>query len=95
MTTFYGSDPFNADGVYTFRSPIYHVRKVQTPTLFLHGEQDPICPPGQAHEMWRALKELGVESGLVIYPRAGHGPREREHVRDVLQRVVSWFSERV
>lgn len=68
MTTFYGSDPFNADGVYTFRSPIYHVRKVQTPTLFLHGEQDPICPPGQAHEMWRALKELGVESGLVIYP---------------------------
>lgn len=93
--TFYASDPFNADGIYTFRSPIYHVRKVQTPTLFLQGEQDPVCPQGQSHEMWRALTELGVESELVIYPREEHGPREREHVRDVLQRVVNWFSERV
>jgi dipeptidyl aminopeptidase/acylaminoacyl peptidase len=89
---FYASDPYNADGVYTFRSPIFHVRSAQTPTLFLHGEQDPICPPGQAHEMWRALKEMGIESQLVIYPRAGHGPSEREHVRDVLERVVAWFS---
>ena len=93
--SFYVSDPFNADGVYTFRSPIYHVRKASTPVLFLHGEQDPICPPGQAHEMWRALRELGVDTQLVVYPRESHGPREREHVRDVLERVVDWFSRYV
>lgn len=89
---YYRNDPFNADGIYTFRSPIFHVRKATTPVLFLHGEQDPICPPGQAHEMWRALKESGVESQLVVYPREGHGPREREHVRDVLERVLAWFT---
>jgi dipeptidyl aminopeptidase/acylaminoacyl peptidase len=54
-SAYYRSDPFNADGIYTFRSPIFHVRNTATPVLFLHGEQDPICPPGQAHEMWRAL----------------------------------------
>ena len=92
---YYRSDPYNADGIYTFRSPIYHVREATTPVLFLHGEQDPICPTGQAHEMWRALTELGVDTRLVIYPREGHGPREREHVVDLLERVVAWYTRYV
>lgn len=94
-TLYYRSDPYNADGVYTFRSPIYQVRNTRTPTLFLQGERDPICPPGQAHEMWQALREMGIDTELVIYPREGHGPREREHVRDLLERVVDWFNRRV
>ncbi len=93
--TFNRADPHNADGFYTFRSPIYSIEKVQTPTLFLHGEQDPVCPVGQAYEMWRGLKERGVETELVVYPREPHGFREREHVRDMLARLVDWFSERV
>jgi dipeptidyl aminopeptidase/acylaminoacyl peptidase len=93
--TFYPGDPFNWDGPYGQFSPMLHVRNVKTPTLFLHGEQDPICPLGQAHEMWRALKELGVETQLVVYPREGHGIREREHARDVLERAVAWITERV
>lgn len=92
---FYASDPFDWDGRYGQFSPMAHVRNVETPTLFLHGEQDPICPAGQALEMFRALKELGVETELVIYPREGHGMRERAHARDVLERAVRWLSERV
>lgn len=92
---FFGSDPYDAGGIYTARSPIYHVRNVQTPVLFLHGEKDTGCPLGQAQGMWRALKERGVETELVIYPRAGHWPREREHVRDVVERLVGWFTSRV
>ncbi len=72
-----------------------HIRRSTTPTLLLHGERDPICPVGQAHEMFRALKELGVETQLVVYPREGHGMRERAHARDVLERAVRWFAERV
>lgn len=94
-TTFYRDDPFGWDGRYGQFSPMAHVRHVSTPTLFLHGEQDPICPVGQAHEMWRALRECGVETQLVVYPREGHGPIEREHSRDVLERAVGWFVERV
>jgi dipeptidyl aminopeptidase/acylaminoacyl peptidase len=93
--TFYPGDPFNWGGPYAQFSPMLHLRNVQTPTLFLHGEHDPICPVGQAHEMWRALKELGVETQLVVYPREGHGIREREHARDVLERAVAWITERV
>lgn len=94
-TVFYQDDPFGWDGRYGQFSPMAHVRRVSTPTLFLHGEQDPVCPVGQAHEMWRALRECGVETQLVVYPREGHGPIEREHARDVLERAVSWFRQRV
>ncbi|MCO5176130.1 MAG: S9 family peptidase [Thermomicrobiales bacterium] len=94
-TVFYQDDPFGWDGRYGQFSPMAHVRRVSTPTLFLHGEKDPVCPVGQAHEMWRALRECDVETQLVVYPREGHGPIEREHARDVLERAVSWFRERV
>lgn len=93
--TFNRADPYNADGFYTFRSPVYNLDSAQTPTLFLHGERDPVCPVGQAYEMWRGLKERDIETELVVYPREPHGFREREHVRDLLTRVVDWFSERV
>ena len=93
--TFNQVDPHNADGFYTFRSPVYNLDSVVTPTLFLHGEEDPICPVGQAYEMWRGLKERGVETQLVVYPREPHGFREREHVRDMITRIVDWFSSRV
>lgn len=90
---FYAVDPFNWDGHYGQFSPMAHVRNVTTPTLFLHGERDPICPLGQAHEMWRALKELGVDTQLTVYPREGHGIRECEHARDVLDRAVGWWKQ--
>lgn len=92
---FYQDDPFGWDGRYGQFSPMAHVRNARTPTLFLHGEQDPICPVGQAYEMWRALRECGVETQLVVYPREGHGPLEREHLRDVLERGVRWLTDRV
>ncbi|HMM41807.1 MAG TPA: S9 family peptidase [Thermomicrobiales bacterium] len=92
---FYQDDPFGWDGRYGQFSPMAHVRNARTPTLFLHGEKDPICPVGQAYEMWRALRECGVETELVVYPREGHGPLEREHLRDVLERGVHWLTERV
>ena len=94
-TIFIKSDPFNADGFYTFRSPVYNIHKVTTPVLFLHGADDPVCPVGQAFEMCRALREQGVDSEAVIYPREGHSMREREHLRDMLGRIVAWFDDRV
>lgn len=79
------------DPRYVWNSPVHHAHKVRTPTLVLHGERDTAVPAGQGYEFWRALRERGVESVLAIYPRAGHGPSERAHVRDMAQRMVGWF----
>ena len=73
------------------RSPSATSRKVKTPTLFIHGENDNDVPIAEAEQFYIALKDVGVETMMVRYPREGHGLRETKHVVDVhrpLDRVV-------
>jgi pimeloyl-ACP methyl ester carboxylesterase len=76
-------------------SPLRYVRQVQTPTLFLHGENDNDVHITQAEEMYMALKRRGIESMLVRYPREGHGLREPKHRVDALERTIAWFERYV
>ena len=76
-------------------SPMRYVRQVQTPTLFLHGENDNDVHITQAEEMYMALKRRGVETVFVRYPREGHGLREPRHRVDALERTVNWFDRYV
>ena len=72
-------------------SPLRYVRQAETPTLFLHGEQDNDVHITQAEEMYMALKRRGVETVLVRYPREGHGFREPRHRQDAMERTLAWF----
>jgi len=76
-------------------SPLRYVRQAQTPTLFIHGENDNDVHITQAEEMYMALKRRGVETVLVRYPREGHGLREPRHRVDALERTVNWFDRYV
>jgi dipeptidyl aminopeptidase/acylaminoacyl peptidase len=72
-------------------SPLKYVKQAQTPTLFIHGEQDNDVHITQAEEMYMGLKRRGIETVLVRYPREGHGLREPKHRLDALERTLSWF----
>jgi dipeptidyl aminopeptidase/acylaminoacyl peptidase len=72
-------------------SPISYASKISTPVLILHGQDDTNVPLGQATYFHRALSRFGVEHELVVYPREGHGVRERSHQLDVLRRTRAWF----
>ena len=76
-------------------SPLRYVRQVQTPTLFIHGENDNDVHITQAEEMYMALKRLDVETVFVRYPREGHGLREPKHRVDALERTLNWFDRYV
>jgi dipeptidyl aminopeptidase/acylaminoacyl peptidase len=76
-------------------SPLRYVRQVQTPTLFIHGENDNDVHITQAEEMYMALKRLGVQTVFVRYPREGHGLREPKHRVDALERTIAWFDRYV
>ena len=78
---------------YDERSPIISIRNCRTPTLLLHGELDSGVPVGQAHEFYNALKDVGVETELVIYPRERHNIQERGHQLDVQRRMLAWFDK--
>jgi dipeptidyl aminopeptidase/acylaminoacyl peptidase len=48
-------------------------------------------PVGQSQELYRTLKAAGVATGLVLYPREGHGVAEPRHRIDMIKRILAWF----
>jgi len=72
-------------------SPMSFLRACKTPTLVLHPVEDRRVPFGQGLQFYKGLRELGIETRMVAYPREGHGLVERTHQRDVLDRVLAWF----
>jgi len=73
------------------RSPLRYVAKVKTPVLILHGENDSDVPISEAEQWYVALKDVGIETVMVRYPREGHGLREPRHVIDALDRSLAWY----
>lgn len=73
------------------RSPIRYAARVRTPTMFIHGENDNDVPIAEAEQFYIALRDVGVESIMVRYPREGHGIRETRHVIDVIDRSIEWY----
>lgn len=72
------------------RSSLKHVGKVATPTMLVHGENDNDVPLSEAEQFYIALKDVGVETIFVRYPREGHGIRESRHVIDWTERSIRW-----
>ncbi|MFL5920080.1 MAG: alpha/beta fold hydrolase [Gaiellaceae bacterium] len=89
------ADPYDPQGEYTARSPVYHARRCKTPTLILHGEDDLCTPLSQAVEFYSALVEAGCETELVVFPREGHGWTEREHQAEGWNRIRDWLVRHV
>jgi dipeptidyl aminopeptidase/acylaminoacyl peptidase len=72
------------------RSALRYVGKVATPTLLVHGENDNDVPISEAEQFYIALKDVGVETVFLRYPREGHGLRETRHVADWIERSIRW-----
>jgi dipeptidyl aminopeptidase/acylaminoacyl peptidase len=75
------------------RSALKHIAGVATPTMLMHGENDPDVPIAEAEQYFVALKDVGVETVFVRYPREGHGIRESGHVVDSLNRAIAWYQK--
>ncbi len=81
--------------LYWERSPLSRIAVAQTPTLILHGAGDDRVHPGQALELYTALKIREVPTQMVLYPRSGHGISERAHRIDLYTRQLNWFDQYV
>ncbi|HEY0783008.1 MAG TPA: S9 family peptidase, partial [Thermoanaerobaculia bacterium] len=90
MIPYFGASVYDDPWIYARSSPISFIKNVKTPTLVLQGERDSEVPAPQAYEFWHALKTLGVETQLVIYPDQGHHLRPADD-RDRAHRLLGWF----
>jgi len=97
---FYGKPWEHAEAAWR-QSPLAGASHAKTPFMLIQGESDTTDPLGQSQEMYRALRQQGVQVELIQYPRENHGPLaqgmhgyptlEPWHGFDVRQRVIAFI----
>ena len=73
--------------------PFLHADRIQTPTLFLGGERDFNVPIEGSQQMYQALKSLGIDTQLIIYPNENHGIQRPSYQRDRMERYLAWYEK--
>jgi len=87
--------PWDNRAVWDRVSPYYKVANITTPTLFMGGEIDWNVPIIGGEQMYQAMKTLGRETELVVYPGEYHGFKTPSHIKDRLERNLSWYAHYV
>jgi len=87
--------PWENEALWDKLSPFYKVAKITTPTLFMGGNIDWNVPILGGEQMYQALKSLGRETELVVYPDEYHEFKTPSHMKDRLQRYLAWYAHYV
>src|SRR6202171_2166213 len=103
-TSFYGHDQYQRDyetelgrpwenhALGDKVSPFYKVANITTPTLFMGGGIDWNVPILGGEQMYQAMKSLGRETQLVVYPGEYHEFKAPSHLKDRLERYLAWYA---
>ncbi len=75
--------------------PFLNANKIKTPTLFLGGESDFNVPISGSEQMYQALRSLGIDTQLIIYPKEFHGINRPTYRRDMYERYLGWYDKYV
>jgi dipeptidyl aminopeptidase/acylaminoacyl peptidase len=73
--------------------PFFHADRIKTPTLFLGGDKDYNVPVVGGEQMYQALKSLGVDTELIIYPNQFHGITVPSYKVDRYTRYLGWYDK--
>ena len=76
-------------------SPFNDVAKITTPTLWMGGAEDWNVPILNSEQMYQAMKRLGRETQLVVYPGEHHGIRRPSFQKDRFERWLAWYDQHV
>jgi dipeptidyl aminopeptidase/acylaminoacyl peptidase len=55
------------------------------------GESDQNVPLINSEQIFQALKRLGIDTMLVVYPGEPHGIYTPSYQKDRFQRYIAWF----
>jgi imidazolonepropionase-like amidohydrolase len=81
----------NPDAYRRVSFPFFHADRIVTPTLFLCGEKDFNVPVLNSEQMYQALRSLGRETELIIYPGEYHEIRTPSYRVDRQRRYLEWY----
>lgn len=81
--------------IYERLSPFNKVANVSTPTLVVGGAIDWNVPIINSEQLYLALKKLGVDTQLVVYPDEYHTISRPSYKRDLYERYLDWLGARL
>ena len=85
--------PWDDPEIYAKTSPITNIRNAQTPTLIQHGELDRRVPIANAYEMLQGLRDMGVDTELIVYKGFGHGISKPKELHAAMWHNWQWFAK--
>jgi dipeptidyl aminopeptidase/acylaminoacyl peptidase len=88
-----GGSPYQFPERYLSQSAFFHLDKVKTPVLILHGEKDLTILFGEGEMMFYALRQLGKTAEFVSYANGDHSlsRHSRSDAIDANRRILEWF----
>jgi dipeptidyl aminopeptidase/acylaminoacyl peptidase len=89
-----GGDPWNAEEKLLNDSPLRYVPNVKTPLMLVHSMEDYRCWMVEGLEFFTALKRLGKEAELVLFPGENHDLSrigKPKHRAARLGHYIRWF----
>ena len=107
FTSLYGHDQYQKDyfselgypwehpELWKKLEPFYRVNTITTPSLFMGGNIDWNVPIVGGEQMYQALRALGRETQLVVYPGEYHEFTIPSHMEDRLKRYLAWYGHYV
>lgn len=81
--------------LYEKLSPFNSVERIVTPTLIVGGEKDWNVPIINSEQLYLALRRLGREAELVVYPGEFHGIGKPSYEKDLYERYLAWLDKYV
>ena len=87
--------PWQNRAAYEKLSSFDDVEKIVTPTLWIGGAEDWNVPILNSEQMYQAMKRLGRQTQLVVYPGEHHGLTRLTFQRDRLERYLAWYGKYV
>ncbi|HSJ30476.1 MAG TPA: prolyl oligopeptidase family serine peptidase, partial [Longimicrobiales bacterium] len=87
----YGSNPYDDFDMYWDQSPISGVRTMDTPLLYMHGDNDQIVEYNQGMEFYNALRFNRKPVIFLSYPGEGHSLSKLENNLDYQTRMSQFF----
>ncbi|MCK4260260.1 MAG: S9 family peptidase [Halanaerobiales bacterium] len=96
FTRLYLNDnPWNDPEIYQKTSPMTYIKSACTPTLIQHGDSDQRVPVPNAFELYQGLRDMNVETELVIFKGMGHNSTKPGIHRAILKQNLIWFSHHI
>jgi dipeptidyl aminopeptidase/acylaminoacyl peptidase len=94
--TYFGTDAWKNASTLWDASPLQYADQVQTPTLFIHSQQDYRCPLVESLQMYYALQYFNIPSRLVLFENENHELSRSGHPQNRIKRleeIKNWFDK--